>query len=1151
MSVQVPEAVQWLLELVVGEQWPDGSEDALRDLGRVWSAAADQLDELRESATGAATGIHGAARGSAADAFAAYWSRVMDDGRTTWPAGATPAALPWSAQFCRSMARSCDQGALEIETAKLTIIANLVVLAATLAPQLLIPGEGEAAVAAEVPIARAAAQVVLREAVEAILAKCLEEAVTMALIQAGVSLGVQLVEVAQGNRRDVDWHAVATSAEAGGLGGALGAGFGGLTGLAGRTVGGATEDFVGSGAGRVTTAVVGGVATNLGTDLVLNGRVSLTDLAGGIGTAAVVGSAAGLDGVIDHGAAPADLADPAGAADLHDTLASMATLHNADGTVRPDLEVIPAVGSNPDIRGDLDAAGLHTGLSGIDPAADRDSEPAAAGAGPGDPGSGHSLAPDGELPETGSAPPDTSTPTPDRAVPVGADPRASDSGPARDLPVDVPTDLPTEPRPHGSPVPPRLASPPAPRDSPAEPIGLDRGIQASGFPDPGTPSDGSSGSPHAAGPSGGASSGSPPGVVAVPPAGVGGSAASGGTSASSAGGSPAAAGSSLGGSDESPASPTSDEPSSDQSSPDEPYLPGITTMDDKDSNGRARTTTVAVVPLPLDPRVAARTALGAPGVRDAAAPTGAPRSRGTSGTDPHPDLVPRRSLAQVRAFDRPGGLKQVEPEYQRALEAAVPRDSSGAPIVHPAVDHAWVDEVNDGGPAADPGRATNCVDGVRAGLATYYGDPQAAAARLPESDAAGRPSSAGETDGVGNMEAWAGARYRFAGSGRAGLAAVEAKVRAAGPGASAAVVVTWPSPPHPAVDPRTGDPLDPGSHQVAVVNDRGDIRWIDFQTRAISPDFPYPRVEHVWSIALDADRNPILDPAPQAGPRAATGDLAGGIEQEIAATLDRHDAPRSADPGTAADAERRPAHYAGRRPDFGGTPALRPMPVAKEWTAMPDGGMSSPDGNLAVTAQQYEQVRDVRAKAVAVERRVTPILLDLERRIPDARLVGLDSRLKTTPSLCDKFLRLSVNYPTATAKSLAGRLTDVVRYTVCVPDAGYVEGTRQGMLDLMDAGYEPVGRLRNTWGGARYRGINSLWKDPDSGVVFEVQFHTPDSFWAKEDGTHDLYEEQRRVDTPKSAKKSFKPCRTLYSRQCPFRPARPIFGSQSGEGSHG
>ncbi|WP_280235524.1 toxin glutamine deamidase domain-containing protein [Nocardia cyriacigeorgica] len=254
-----------------------------------------------------------------------------------------------------------------------------------------------------------------------------------------------------------------------------------------------------------------------------------------------------------------------------------------------------------------------------------------------------------------------------------------------------------------------------------------------------------------------------------------------------------------------------------------------------------------------------------------AAPAGRPGSSASDSTptDPsqpstaadHMDLVPRRPLDEVRPFEQPGGLRPVEPEFQQAVENAVPRGPDGEPLVHPPVSHPWVDEVNDGGPWADSGRGINCVDATRAGLSTFYGEPHAAAARMLETDEFGRPDWAGEIDGISNMEEWAGARYSHAGSGDDGLDEAIQQVADAGPGSTAAVLVEWAPSDPPQIDPYTGQPSDPGSHQLALINDNGRLLWVDFQSRTITDYFPFTApVGDVWAITMDPDRNPVVDP---------------------------------------------------------------------------------------------------------------------------------------------------------------------------------------------------------------------------------------------------------------------------------------------------
>jgi hypothetical protein len=57
-------------------------------------------------------------------------------------------------------------------------------------------------------------------------------------------------------------------------------------------------------------------------------------------------------------------------------------------------------------------------------------------------------------------------------------------------------------------------------------------------------------------------------------------------------------------------------------------------------------------------------------------------------------------------------------------------------------------------------------------------------------------------------------------------------------------------------------------------------------------------------------------------------------------------------------------------------------------------------------------------------------------------------------------------------------------------------------------------KLKNSWSGEQYKGVNSQWIEPGSGQRFEVQFHTRTSFEAKQ-LTHDAYERLRARQTDK------------------------------------
>jgi len=64
---------------------------------------------------------------------------------------------------------------------------------------------------------------------------------------------------------------------------------------------------------------------------------------------------------------------------------------------------------------------------------------------------------------------------------------------------------------------------------------------------------------------------------------------------------------------------------------------------------------------------------------------------------------------------------------------------------------------------------------------------------------------------------------------------------------------------------------------------------------------------------------------------------------------------------------------------------------------------------------------------------------------------------------------------------------------------------------------------RNSWGDPEYKGINTRWVTPE-GQRFEVQFHTPESYHAKQEITHEAYERIRNPltnDDERSELKAF------------------------------
>ena len=86
---------------------------------------------------------------------------------------------------------------------------------------------------------------------------------------------------------------------------------------------------------------------------------------------------------------------------------------------------------------------------------------------------------------------------------------------------------------------------------------------------------------------------------------------------------------------------------------------------------------------------------------------------------------------------------------------------------------------------------------------------------------------------------------------------------------------------------------------------------------------------------------------------------------------------------------------------------------------------------------------------------------------------------------------------------------DAVRFTLTYSAERYADGVRADVDRLKAEGFELI-KLKNLWAGDQYKGINSQWRRPETGLRFEMQFHTLESLEAKE-LTHKAYERIRSI----------------------------------------
>ncbi|MGH3209772.1 MAG: hypothetical protein ACRDNO_18645, partial [Trebonia sp.] len=154
----------------------------------------------------------------------------------------------------------------------------------------------------------------------------------------------------------------------------------------------------------------------------------------------------------------------------------------------------------------------------------------------------------------------------------------------------------------------------------------------------------------------------------------------------------------------------------------------------------------------------------------------------------------------------------------------------------------------------------------------------------------------------------------------------------------------------------------------------------------------------------------------------------------------------------------------------------------------------------------YARIREVG------ERAIIPVLREVEAEDRTRKLAGFEHRFKGTDRLKEKVADEVRSTPGTTPAQALSAIPDGVRFTYQYEEMAYSAGVRKDVDRLEARGFIPLER-RNTWTSDQYKGINSRWREPGSGVIFEVQFHTQASLEAKE-LTHNAYERIRSTAGP-------------------------------------
>ena len=154
-------------------------------------------------------------------------------------------------------------------------------------------------------------------------------------------------------------------------------------------------------------------------------------------------------------------------------------------------------------------------------------------------------------------------------------------------------------------------------------------------------------------------------------------------------------------------------------------------------------------------------------------------------------------------------------------------------------------------------------------------------------------------------------------------------------------------------------------------------------------------------------------------------------------------------------------------------------------------------------------------RAVRAEQAITAKLQTISETTGVA-MAGLDYRIKKdTDRAFEKYAKERTRLSPHEAFPF-----DVVRYTYVVEPDQYAEMVAHLQQTFADQGFTEAG-FRNSWGNETgYKGVNARYETAE-GQRIEIQFHTPESFEAKQ-ATHADYEIERDTTRSKGEREAAK-----------------------------
>ena len=155
-------------------------------------------------------------------------------------------------------------------------------------------------------------------------------------------------------------------------------------------------------------------------------------------------------------------------------------------------------------------------------------------------------------------------------------------------------------------------------------------------------------------------------------------------------------------------------------------------------------------------------------------------------------------------------------------------------------------------------------------------------------------------------------------------------------------------------------------------------------------------------------------------------------------------------------------------------------------------------------------ISEIIAYSQKIEPKITSDLTSIMDKV-GGKLVGLDFRLKSQSSLKRKIeTEIADGF---THSQAVNKIRDAIRYTTVFKEKDFVTRYKAMQYLLAIKGYKTI-VVKNTWkNDSAYKGVNTFIQN-ENGDVFEMQYHTQQSFDVKNGLLHKLYEKFRDLRTP-------------------------------------